>query len=148
HVLLTVLDSGEGIPRAFLPHVFEQFSQVDGSSTRRHGGMGLGLAIVRHLTEMHGGTVSAESEGEERGAKFSARFPIRPETPRLTVVEDPDEGDGSMEPGVLRGLRVAVIDDEPETLAIIATVLGLCGAEVRTMHPGHEQAVARFEPDV
>lgn len=74
YVSLSVRDSGEGIPRAFLPHVFDHFSQVDGSSTRRHGGLGLGLAVVRHLAEMHGATVSAESDGTNCGAKVSVHF--------------------------------------------------------------------------
>src|SRR5204863_5444287 len=76
HVLIAVSDSGEGIKRDFLPHVFERFSQADGSSTRPHGGLGLGLAIVRHLVEIHGGTVRAESPGEGLGATFIVSLPL------------------------------------------------------------------------
>jgi hypothetical protein len=140
---LTVTDTGEGIPPAFLPHVFEHFSQSDGSSTRRHGGMGLGLAVVRHLTELHGGTVSAESAGTHRGARFVARFPLPSEMTTADLEETTP-----MEPGVLRGLRVAVIDDEPDVTAIVSTVLGLCGAEVRTIRPGDDEALLCFAPDV
>jgi signal transduction histidine kinase len=147
-VVLAVRDSGEGIPRAFLPHVFEHFSQGDGSSTRRHGGMGLGLAVVRHFTEMHGGTAIAESEGEHCGARFSVRFPVRAEIPKIASGALDGEDFAQLEPGVLRGLRVAVIDDEPDALAIVATVLGLCGAEVRTVRSSEDAALARFMPDV
>src|SRR5205814_218157 len=72
-----VEDSGQGIPPEFLPYVFERFRQADSSSTRVHGGLGLGLAIVRHLVELHGGTVAADSAGEGRGARFTVRLPLR-----------------------------------------------------------------------
>jgi signal transduction histidine kinase len=145
-VVLAVRDSGEGIPRAFLPRVFDPFSQCDGSSTRRHGGLGLGLAIVRHLTEIHGGRVSAESDGENRGARFCARFPMAiSEIPRTMPSSDNIHG---VEPGALRGLKVAVIDDEPDALAIVGTVLGLCGADVRTLVTPEIEELAMFAPDV
>ncbi|HEX6161577.1 MAG TPA: ATP-binding protein, partial [Thermoanaerobaculia bacterium] len=73
---IVVRDSGRGITREFLPHVFEPFRQGDGSSTRSHGGLGLGLAIVKYLTELHGGSVRAESEGEGKGAAFTVMLPI------------------------------------------------------------------------
>lgn len=72
-------DSGIGIDHQFVPHVFEQFRQADSSTTRAHGGLGLGLAIVRHLVELHGGTVAAESDGEGRGAVFTVRLPLADE---------------------------------------------------------------------
>jgi signal transduction histidine kinase len=76
-VVLSVQDTGIGISPDFLPSVFDRFSQADGSATRRHGGLGLGMAIVRHLVELHGGTVAVASEGENRGATFTACFPVR-----------------------------------------------------------------------
>jgi len=76
-VQISVADTGQGIKREFLPHVFERFRQQDGSISRRHGGLGLGLAIVRHLVDLHSGTVEAQSEGEGQGARFIIRLPLR-----------------------------------------------------------------------
>jgi signal transduction histidine kinase len=76
HARIAVADTGIGIDPDFLPHVFERFSQADGSSTRSYGGLGLGLAIVRHIVEMHGGTVRADSEGKGRGATFTIELPL------------------------------------------------------------------------
>jgi signal transduction histidine kinase len=78
HVEITVTDNGIGIGAEFLPHVFDRFRQADASRTRVHGGLGLGLAIVRHLTESHGGTVQAHSSGDKQGATFTVRLPLRP----------------------------------------------------------------------
>jgi len=80
-LVISVTDSGDGISSAFLPHVFERFRQQDGGTSRKHGGLGLGLAIVRHLTELHGGTVRAESAGEGRGATFIVRLPLAGRAP-------------------------------------------------------------------
>jgi signal transduction histidine kinase len=77
---LRVADTGAGIPREFLPYVFDKFRQADASSSRQHGGLGLGLAIARRLTEMHGGSIEAHSEGEGRGATFVVRLPLRTES--------------------------------------------------------------------
>jgi signal transduction histidine kinase len=78
-VVISISDTGEGIALEFLPHVFDRFRQADSSSSRKHGGLGIGLAIVRHLVELHGGTVKAESEGENCGATFTVSLPITPQ---------------------------------------------------------------------
>jgi CheY-like chemotaxis protein len=130
HAEITVADTGQGIAPDVLPHVFERFRQADASSTRTHGGLGLGLAIVRHLVELHGGTVEAHSAGPSTGTTFVVRLPLPERTgadaPRttggahLTVVPMP----------TLSGLRVLVVDDERDARDAVATVLALCGATV------------------
>ncbi len=141
---LSVSDSGQGIAQDFLPYVFERFRQAEGSTTRRHGGLGLGLALVRHLVEAHGGTVSATSEGEGRGSRFSALLPVqavfqepadaataRPESVGPTAI------DGSKR---LDGVNVLLVDDEADARELVATVLRSRGAEV-TMAASAEQAL-------
>jgi signal transduction histidine kinase/ActR/RegA family two-component response regulator len=118
YVDIVVEDTGAGIRPDFLPHVFERFRQSDSSSTRAHGGLGLGLALVRHLVELHGGTVSAESRGEGRGATFTVRLP-------LMLAEGPPAVD-------LQGLRVLVVDADGEARELVATALRHVGAQVRT----------------
>src|SRR5439155_3728989 len=113
-VELTVRDTGAGISARFMGRVFEPFSQADSSTTRMHGGLGLGLAIVRHVVELHGGSVRVESLGEGEGSVFTVRFPLvrLPET-------GPTEGRESGSPGVderrLDGLRVLLVDDQRDT---------------------------------
>jgi signal transduction histidine kinase/ActR/RegA family two-component response regulator len=130
-VEIAVSDTGQGIAPSLLPHVFERFRQADSSSTRTQGGLGIGLALVRHLVELHGGTVTAESPGVDQGATFRARLPlVRPSdddasrpaarrvgaTPALTS---------------LGGVRVLVVDDEHDTLEMFDGILAVAGAEVR-----------------
>ncbi len=129
---LMVSDTGIGIRQEFLPFVFDRFRQADSSSTRKFGGLGLGLAIVRHLTELHGGTVKAESSGEGKGATFVVRFPIT-----IAHLHRPlDRQMGSTlttkAAANLRNLRVLVLDDEPDAREIITLILEECGAEVRS----------------
>ncbi len=88
-VRISVSDTGEGIPQAFLPHLFERFSQADGSAKRKHGGLGLGLSIVKNLVEMHGGTVWATSDGEGKGATFVVDIPLRIQRTDETEVRTP-----------------------------------------------------------
>ena len=127
--ILTVSDTGQGIRPDFLPHVFERFRQADATSTRAYGGLGLGLAIVRHLVELHGGTVSASSTGEGQGATFTVQVPLAAAAP----LERP-LGEGTAPQRVsLSGLRLVVVDDEPDTREMLASTLETHGAEVVAM---------------
>lgn len=137
-VELVVADTGQGIDPAFLPHVFDRFRQADASSTRQFGGLGLGLAIVRSLVELHGGSVRAESEGAGRGAVFSVRLPMAPlraeRAPAAAAVAGtpaPDAPTFEASP-VLAGQRVLVVDDERETRELLRFVLEQCDALVTT----------------
>ena len=135
HIELIVSDTGVGISKEFLPMVFERFRQADSGSTRKTGGLGLGLAIARHLVEMHGGTVTAESAGVDQGATFTVKLPlmiVQPaaSTPRehpLTARRDPlqDLVD-------LANVRVLAVDDEPDALRLLTDVLQAAGAHVTT----------------
>ncbi len=134
-VQLTVRDTGEGIAADFLPHVFERFRQAEGSTSRRYGGLGLGLALVRHLVEAHGGTVRAESDGPGRGSVFTVMLPVRavfsepaparPEAAAAPVPFVPRAAD-------LTGATVLVVDDEADARDLVATALRSKGAEVIT----------------
>jgi PAS domain S-box-containing protein len=135
HIEIAVSDTGHGIDPGFLPHVFDRFRQADGTTTRHHGGLGLGLAIVRHLVELHGGTVKAESPGESQGATFTVLLPVAP-------VYAPGVDEARVHPAArdtlpafecrdrLDGLRVLVVDDEQDTREMLKAGLGQCGAEV------------------
>jgi PAS domain S-box-containing protein len=155
HVEIAVSDTGTGIAPEFLPHVFDRFRQADQRTTRQHGGMGLGLAIVRHLVELHGGTVKAESPGEGQGASFTVLLPVAPVYQRggqparvhpaardtLPTYECPER---------LDGLKVLVVDDEPDTRELLKAGLEQCGAEV-TVVSSVSEALASMRgnpPDV
>jgi len=132
NVVLSVLDSGKGIAPEFLPHLFERFRQADSSSTRSYGGLGVGLAIVRHVVELHGGAVRATSDGEGRGATFIVTLPALPATDARPPAGEPiDRLEPTTYPA-LEGLHVLVVDDEPDTCDLLATLLSRCGAETRT----------------
>ena len=144
---IQVRDTGQGIAPDFLPHVFDRFRQADASTTRRHGGLGLGLAIVRHLVELHGGLVEAESDGDGRGATFTVTLPLRPlQMPFQLPRADADGGLDAAELAVLRGLHVLVVDDEPDTREVAAAVLERCGSRV-SLADGASPALALFERD-
>jgi PAS domain S-box-containing protein len=127
-VVVRVEDSGVGIDAAFLPHAFDRFRQFDSSTTRAHGGLGLGLAIVRHLVEMHGGTVQAESGGRGQGAVFTIRLRAR----RLPDGPHPARDSPPPPSARLDGVRVLVVDDERDTRDLLATALERRGAVVQT----------------
>ncbi len=133
-VELAVIDTGMGIAPDFLPHVFERFRQADGSSTRKHGGLGLGLSIVRQLVELHGGTVSVHSEGEGRGTRFTVRLPSEPPRAELPAVErriTPSTGEAALDPPPeLAGMRILVVDDEADARETIRRLLSAVGAHV------------------
>jgi signal transduction histidine kinase/ActR/RegA family two-component response regulator len=133
-VEVIVTDTGKGIEPGVLPHVFDRFTQADSSSTRTHGGLGLGLALVKHLVELHGGTVHAESGGEGRGATFTVRLPIAGEIRPAGVrgVSGPRDGEAQQHLVPLHGRRVAVVDDDRESLELTEAILSRAGAEVRT----------------
>jgi PAS domain S-box-containing protein len=158
-VRISVSDTGVGIPPEALPHVFDRFWQADSSITRTQGGLGLGLAIVRHLVEVHGGTVTAASEGEGKGARFVAQMPVRavapapgPEPVALDggALVPPRAGSAVIADKLLDGLEVLVVEDEPDARELVTAVLSRCGAEVRTASTV-EEAIARLRerrPDV
>jgi PAS domain S-box-containing protein len=132
HVQLQVKDSGPGIDPTFLPHVFERFRQADGSITRTHGGLGLGLAIVRHLIELHGGTIAVANREDESGAIFTIRLPLpsgelRPEAILKSASLLTDR---QLEQPSLEGLRILVVDDETDTLDLIGMELTQHGAKI------------------
>jgi hypothetical protein len=147
-----VEDTGQGIGAEFLPHVFDRFRQADGSTTRRHGGLGLGLAIARHLVELHGGAISVDSEGEGRGASFTVRLPLAEADSAGAGPEHAPGGGVSppTRPAALKGLRVLVVEDETDTRELIAYALTAAGAEVKTAARAQEalDTMEEWTPDV
>jgi PAS domain S-box-containing protein len=135
-VEIEVSDTGQGIAPEFLPYVFDRFRQADQSTTRAHGGLGLGLSIVRHLVELHGGTVRAESDGEGRGATFTVSLPAAKETADVAALEESHDRPGASRVGerggaaMLEGLRVLVADDDEDACLLLAALLRRRGAEV------------------
>ncbi|HEV7683637.1 MAG TPA: MASE1 domain-containing protein [Pyrinomonadaceae bacterium] len=128
-VQIEVRDRGQGISPDFLPHVFERFRQADASTTRRFGGLGLGLAIVRHLVEMHGGSIAVESEGEGKGATFTVRLPM------MNVGLEVPQETGALQESIaakllLSGLKILLIEDEADTRELLVEMLSACDAEV------------------
>ena len=159
-VEISVRDSGEGISSEFLPYVFDRFRQGDGKTTRMHSGLGLGLAIVRQLVELHGGTVKADSDGPGHGAIFKVRLPV------LSINSVPDRNSGASDstqktarftnglslesPPRLDGVRVLVVDDDSDTRQMLKAVLSECRADVITVGSAAEaiKEIERRKPDV
>ena len=146
-VVVAIRDTGRGIARDFLPHMFDRFSQAEESRTRSYGGLGLGLSIVKHLVEAHGGQISAESEGEHKGTTFRVSFPV----PTLTIPAD------ALEPALraeelpsLRDVKVLVVDDQPEARETVTAVLSYAGADVRVAGSVTEALalLSSFHPNV
>ncbi|MDI1484011.1 ATP-binding protein [Polyangium sp. y55x31] len=130
HVEFAVEDTGKGIPIAFLPHVFEPFRQADVGTTRAYGGLGLGLAIVSHLVELHGGVIEVTSKGEGKGARFVVRLPRKHDSSSISEGAPPLHGLGRAPGPSLEGHRILVIDDEPDVLEMLSSYLSSRGATV------------------
>jgi PAS domain S-box-containing protein len=155
HIEITVSDNGQGISAEFLPFVFDRFRQADSTTTRQHGGLGLGLAIVRHLVELHGGAIRAESPGEGLGATFTVILP-------LMSVYQKSFTDGSERaatddspyllecPENLNGLKILAVDDEVDTRELLRIVLTDCGAEVTVVASARDalEQLENFKPDI
>ena len=147
-VEISIADSGQGIKPEFLPLVFDRFRQEDGSISRRHGGLGLGLAIVRHLVELHAGSVDAQSAGEGKGARFIVRLPVREANLIPRVTETPTNG--IVTAAMLMGVRLLVVDDDPGARELISGMLEGFGAQVSVAESGQAALSLLFaqRPDV
>jgi signal transduction histidine kinase len=148
---LSVTDTGAGIEPSFLPYVFDRFRQQDGASTRAHGGLGLGLSIVRHITELHGGTVKAESDGEGRGATFVICVPLAPlRADQLQMIEAAEAAHAAANLPSLAGLRILIVENETDARALMRAVLEQCGATVEEVETAGEAlaAIQQRAPDV
>ncbi|HWO01568.1 MAG TPA: response regulator [Blastocatellia bacterium] len=140
HVRITVADTGKGINAEFLPHVFERFHQPDGSSTRRHSGLGLGLSLVRSLVELHGGTVHAESAGQGCGATFTVNLPLRAVRPQPPRARSTAAGGrmASRSSSILEGIWALVVDDEADARELVAKLLEQYGARATSVASAEE----------
>ncbi|MGV0106059.1 ATP-binding protein [Nostoc sp. DSM 114160] len=147
NVQITVSDTGKGISPDFLPYIFERFRQADSTTTRSDNGLGLGLAIVHHLVEMHSGTVCAVSEGEGRGAKFTVLLPLVEPQPEQLIKESKENVENLL---ILNGLQILVVDDNADTRELIAFILEKSGGQVTAVSSVGEalEALERLKPDV
>lgn len=152
---IKVSDTGQGISADLLPYVFDRFRQADSSSTRQQRGLGLGLAIVRHLVELHGGTVQAESPGENQGATFTVSLPLmsshreEEQTPEPADIQE-QLGDDTRQSQILEGLRVLLVDDQADMRDLFTTMLKYYGARVEAVASANEafNVLQRTKPDV
>jgi CheY-like chemotaxis protein len=151
-----VADSGIGISPDFLPFIFDRFRQADGSTTREHGGLGLGLAIVRHLVELHQGEIEVESKGRNQGSTFTIALPVSLSD---TIASNGDDDHEIYEngnekvlitPEVLHGVRVLVVDDEPDSRDLLTNILTRCGSDVRCSESAADamKTFQEWNPDV
>jgi signal transduction histidine kinase/CheY-like chemotaxis protein len=154
HLEIRVTDSGEGIAPEFLPRLFERFAQADASTTRKHGGLGLGLSIVRSLVEMHGGTITAESQGIGQGATFIVHLPQRDarssDQDAMRLSRSPSDRRVLNDPKKLNGLRILVVDDEQDARELVRRFLIDCGATPAIAASADEakSLLPSFKPDV
>lgn len=150
YVQIKVSDTGKGISADFLPYVFERFRQADSTSQRSYKGLGLGLAIARHLVELHGGTIQAESQGEGQGATFTLNLPIHEGSSGEAGEAGAAQGELTHHPSPLAGLRILVVDDEAEILELLSTILQEDGAEVIAVDSVDEalELLEDLKPDV
>jgi signal transduction histidine kinase/CheY-like chemotaxis protein len=150
NAVIIITDSGIGINPEFLPHIFDQFSQADPDSTRRHGGLGLGLALARKLSEMHGGTITAQSEGVGKGAQFTVTLPLRSSPPFIDNVNF-EKGKHMNNEGKLKNLWVLIVDDEADARDMVSFMLQINGARVTTARSAVEaievlKNISEFDP--
>lgn len=149
---ITIRDTGIGISPDFLPYVFDSFRQADGSSTRKHNGLGLGLAIVRHLVELHGGTVSANSSGEGQGATFTVQLPLLEEGEvwKQGSIRENSTPMSSSLAGLLTGLKILVVDDDADSRDFLVFALEDCGAIATAVTSANSamEVLVSFKPDV
>jgi signal transduction histidine kinase/DNA-binding response OmpR family regulator len=153
-VEVSVSDSGIGITSEFLPYIFDRFRQADGSTTRVHGGLGLGLSIVRHLLELHDGDIEVQSEGRDKGATFIVSLPLAPaksaaiENARAAAAESNGTPDGFS--NLLKGLRILVVDDEADSRDLVTAILTRCGCKVKCCQSAAEalKTFREWKPDL
>jgi PAS domain S-box-containing protein len=149
HVEISVGDTGIGIRPEFLPYVFERFRQADSSTSRRHGGLGLGLAIAKQIVELHGGSISAESRGEGQGSTFHVSLPIsiinRPTEVEAEIVNTVQTAEDA-----LKGIRVLIVDDDPNAAEVVRRLLESCGAYAIAANSGDEAltSINQMQSDV
>ena len=149
HVFVRVADTGEGIAPSFLPHLFEAFRQADGTASRRHAGLGLGLAIAQQLVNAHGGSITAESEGLGRGAVFTVRLPCAKDSDRPPARRrSTSEAEGEVRE--LEGLSIVVVEDQEDSRELLAAILEARGASVESVDSGEAalELIPRVRPDV
>jgi CheY-like chemotaxis protein len=156
HLRVLVKDNGQGIEPEFLSQVFERFKQADGATTRSHGGLGLGLAISRHIVELHGGSIEVQSQGQGHGSTFAVLLPLDRRESNLSPAQGTSH-DSSIPPAIdleippeLLGIKVLVVDDEQDSRELVATLIERCGARVVTADSA-SSALAKLQsekPDV